>query len=370
MSTEPLVDDLQRAREGLEEAEAAVEEIGEGRLERLQTARDDLLHLLDSYEGRATGSGDFKAYLEFQEAVADLVENLPDDLPEREVFEGIDERFEKRRLSESDFDAARDALGPVDDLVDRLDQREHAHERYRAARRDVESRLREIDDEIDRLERVAALADADLDAPVEELKEPMESYNESVAEAFVSFKRTAPARDVLAFVEATRSFPLARYPDPPADLAEFLADAPVGEESIPTLMEYADYSRSKLEHYVDQPQTFMRIVGGNRTYFDRLDAEPLLFEWPPAPADEVRWRADELVSVVNRFAPDSVVERLERVHALARDEPHYEHLRLTARAREELTQEERERVAAGAVGEDIEALESERERLTTALDEY
>ncbi|UWG46489.1 Uncharacterized protein HSRCO_0187 [Halanaeroarchaeum sp. HSR-CO] len=370
MSTESLVDDLRSARQALEDAEAAVAAIGEDQLERLRSARDDLLSLLDSYEGRATGSGDFQAYLEFQEAVADHVEDLPEDLPEREVFEAIDESFEKRRLSESDFDAARDALGPVDDLVDRLGQREQAHERYRATRRDVESRLREIDEEIDRLERVATLADADLDAPVDELREPMTSYNDSVADAFTSFKRDDPARDVLAFVEATRSFPLARYPDPPDDLAAFLADASVGTEPIPTLLEYADYSRSKLEHYVDQPQTFMRVVGGNRTYFDRLDAEPLQFEWPPAPADEVRWRADELVSVVNRFAPDSVVEQLERVHALARDEPHYEHLRLTARAREELSQAERERVAAGAVGDDIEALESERERLTTALEEY
>ncbi|MFW6265157.1 MAG: DUF7118 family protein [Halanaeroarchaeum sp.] len=370
MSTESLVEGLRRARQALEDAEADVAAVGEDQLERLRIAREDLHSLLDSYEGRATGSGDFQAYLEFQEAVSDLVEDLPDDLPERGVFEGIDESFQKRRLTEADFDAARDALGPVDDLVDRLEKREQAHERYRAARRDVESRLREIDEEIDRLERVASLADADLDAPVEELREPMASYNESVADAFTSFKRTAPAREVLSFVEATRSFPLARYPDPPADLGEFLAQASVGDESIPTLMEYAEYSRSKLEHYVDQPQTFMRIVGGNRTYLDRLDADPLQFEWPPAPADEVRWRADELVSVVNRFAPDSVVERLERVHALARDEPHYEHLRLTARAREELSEEERERVAAGAVGDDIEALESERERLTTALDEY
>lgn len=370
MSTDSLAAALADARDELDDAEAAVEEIGEERLERLQTAREDLLGLFARYEERATGSGDFQAYIEFQENVVELVEALPEDVPERDVFEEISDRFQKRRLSEDDFDAARDALGPVDDLVGRLEHREVAHERYRTARRDVESRLREIDEEIDRLERVASLADADLDAPVDELRDPIESYNESVAEAFDSFTRSAPSQDVLAFVEATRAFPLAAYPEPPDDLAAYLADAAVGDESIPTILEYAEFSRSKLEHYVDQPQTFMRIVGGNRTYFDRLDAEPLQFEWPPAPANEVRWRADELVSVVNRFAPDSVVERLERVQERARDEPHFEHLRATARAREELTEAERERVAAGAVGDDLSALEAERDRLTEALDTY
>lgn len=370
MSTDPHVTALESARDALEDAKAAVEEVGESRLDRLAAARDELLSLLGSYEGRATGSGDFKAYLEFQEAVSEHVTELSDDLPEREVFEEIDEGFQKRRLTESDFEAAREALAPVDELVGLLDERERAHERYRDARRDVESRLREIDEEIDRLERVASLADADLDAPVEDLREPMTSYNEAVADAFRTFKRTAPAREVLSFVERTRAFPLARFPDPPADLVDFLAGAPAGDESISTLLEYAEYSRSKLEHYVEHPQTFMRLVGGNRTYFDRLDATPLQFEWPPAPAGEVRWRATELVSVVNRFAPDDVVETLEQVHDLARNEPRYEHLRLTARAREELSDEERERVAAGAVGADIEDLEAERDRLTDALERY
>jgi hypothetical protein len=370
MSTESLEADLADARDALDDAEAAVAEIGEDRLDRLATAREDLLSLFGKYEERATGSGDFQAYIEFQESVADLVEELPEDLPEREVFEGISDRFQKRRLSTDDFDAARAALAPVDDLVGRLEDREAAHERYRKARRDVESRLREIDAEIDRLERVASLAEADLDAPVENLREPIEEYNEAVADAFETFKRSAPSRDVLGFVEATKAFPLAAYPEPPEDLVDFLADADVGGESISTILEYAEYSRSKLDHYVDQPQTFMRIVGGNRTYFDRLDAGPLQFDWPPRPAKEVRWRTTELVSVVNRFAPDSVVERLERVQDLARDEPHFEHLRATARARDELSAAERERVEAGAVGEDLSALEAERDRLTEALDTY
>ncbi|MFB6094353.1 MAG: hypothetical protein ABEJ77_05375 [Halanaeroarchaeum sp.] len=369
-STEDRIAALADAAAALADAEAAVAEVGEERLERLEAARDDLLALLDRYEDRATGSGDFQAYLEFQEAVAELVEDLPADLPRREVFEDVDDRFQKRRLSADDFAAAREALEPVDDLVGRLREREGARESYRRARKRVTERRDELADEIDRLERVADLADADLDAPVEDLRDPIESYNAAVTGAFRDFVDGSPAREVLSFVAATQSFPLVAYPEPPADLREFLADAAAGTESIPTLLEYADYSRSKLEHYVDQPRTFMRLVGGNRTYLSRLDADPLTLEWPPAPAAEVRYRTDELVSVLDRFAPEDVIERLDAVRELARDEPHFEHLRAAARASAELTEEERARVADGSVASDLADRREERDRLDAALAEH
>ncbi|MFB6134047.1 MAG: hypothetical protein ABEJ55_03580, partial [Halanaeroarchaeum sp.] len=191
-----------------------------------------------------------------------------------------------------------------------------------------------------------------------------------VEEAFSAFKREAPAREVIAFVETTRSFPLAAFRPPPEDLAEFLKRESAGSEPIPTLLEYAEYSRSKLAHYVEAPQTFKRIVGGNRTYLRRLSADPLTLDWPPAPASELRWRGEELVSVVDRFAGEEVRERLERVLSNARDADRYERLRTAARAREELTADERERIATGVVKEDLESLRAERNRLEEALEEY
>lgn len=370
MSTEDAIRALENARTALDDAISSVEAIGEDRLERLATAHDDLVSLMGRYEERATGSGDFKAYLEFQESVVELVDGLDDDLPERDAFEAVSDRFEKRRLWESDFEAAREDLQPVTDLLARLDERDAARDRYREARKTVESRRSEIQEQIDRLTDVQALADADIDAPVEDLREPVESYNELVEEAFTSFKREAPAREVISFVETSRSFPLAAYPTPPTDLAEFLGRDPAGAEPIPTLLEYAEYSQSKLAHYVDSPQSFKRIVGGNRTYLTRLSAEPLTLDWPPAPAPELRWRGEELVSLVNRFAGDDVVERLERVLTIARDSDRFERLRTAARAREELTEDERERVAAGVVDDDLESLRAERARLDEALDEY
>ncbi|MFB6134046.1 MAG: hypothetical protein ABEJ55_03575, partial [Halanaeroarchaeum sp.] len=176
MSTDDAVQALADASAALDRAESAVEEIGEDRLDRLSAAHDDLVSLMDRYEERATGSGDFAAYIEFQDRVVDLVEGLDDDLPQREAFEAVSDRFEKRRLSESDFEAAREDLRPVTDLLSRLDERDAARERYRDARAAVESRRREVTEEIERLTEVQTLADADLDAPVGDLREPIDAF--------------------------------------------------------------------------------------------------------------------------------------------------------------------------------------------------
>ena len=364
MSTEyQLVEELREAREDLERAEERIEEIGAHRLQDLEEAHERLTILLGRYEERATGSGNFQAYLEFQESIAELVEDLPNNLPEREVFEDIDERMQKRRLSERDFDAARSALDPVRDLLERLEDRTEARNRLRSARNRVREKIHELRAEIDRLETVRELGAADLDAPVEELREPIETYNDSVRTAFESYRHDAPARDVLALVETATQYPLLDFEEPPSGLSDYLQDAAVGAEPLPTLLEYTEYSRSKLAHYVEQPATFQRVVGGNRTYLDRLDVDPLTVEWPPPPAAELRFRADEMISMLDRFAPPETVRALESVLEVARSEDTYSRLRQAARAKAELTRDERERLASGAIETDLEAARAHLEAL-------
>ncbi|MFB6153807.1 MAG: hypothetical protein ABEJ27_06100 [Halodesulfurarchaeum sp.] len=365
-----IADRLEAAAAELESAEERVEEIGEGRLRDLEDAHDQLRTLFGRYEERATGSGDFGAFIEFQERLAELVEDLPNDLPEREVFEDIDERMQKRRLTQSDFEEARDSLEPVADLLQRLEDRSAAKRQYRSVRHEVEDRIHELRDEIDRLEQVASLADVDLDAPTSELRERVEAYNESVRSAFQSFRSSASARAVIQLVQTAEQYPLIPFDDPPSDLASYLTEADVGNESLPTLLEYAEYSRSKLAHYVEEPATFQRVVGGNMTYLDRLDAEPLTIEWPPPSADELRWRGRELTSMLNRFAPSDPIEDLDRLLELARDESRYRELRLAARAGAELSEAERELVADGTVADRLAELRERRQELQDALDRY
>lgn len=369
MSTEyALVGQLEEAHRDLERAETRVEEIGEDRLRDLQEAHEELTGLLGRYEERATGSGDFMAYIDFQEAIEAFVKDLPEDLPEREVFEDIDERMQKRRLTEGDFEAARSELSPIRDLLDRLDERSEARNRLRSARNQIREEIHELRQEIDRLETVRRLGRADLEAPVEELAEPIDTYNESVRSAFETYKHDAPAREVLGLVRTAEQYPLLDFDRPPAELSDYLQDAPVGTETLPTLLEYTDHSRSKLSHYVEDPATFLRVVGGNRTYLDRLDAEPLTVEWPPPSAAELRWRADELISMLNRFAPADTICALQSVLEVARDEEIYSRLRQTARARAELTEAERERIRSGAVEEDLQAANQRLETLEDTLD--
>jgi hypothetical protein len=366
-----LVAQLEAAAEAHEAAVARVEDAGEQRLQRLAEYHGELTGLMDRYEEQATSDGegdvDMEAFIEYQEELAHFVETIPEELDHRDAFEAVDEIMHKKWLKESDFEEARETLRPVTDLVERLDERERTREDLADARYAVETRLTELDERIADLERLVELGEADIDAPVERLREPIEAYNDAVTEAFAAFKREASAREVLAFVAATDAFPLVEYRQPPADLREYVRDDPAGTETVSTLLEYADYSKSKLDHYVDSATDLKRNVATHQTYLRRLDGGPLAVEWPPPAAEALRFRCKELVPVVDRLDPE-VLPSLRDVRALTRRED-YDRLRDSAVAQEQLTDAERERLREGSVQSELEGLRAERDRLRDALSE-
>ncbi|ERJ07587.1 hypothetical protein HLRTI_000340 [Halorhabdus tiamatea SARL4B] len=372
-SAEALVTTLERAATAHEQALERVEAAGEARLEELREHYEEMTGLLDRYEARATSDGetdvDMEAFIEFQEEIARFVENLPDDVDHREAFETVDETMHQKWLKSSDFETARQALDPIADLVERIEERERTRERYREARHDVAVRRRELDGRVDELEDLVALGDADLDAPVENVREPIEAYNRAIAEAFDRRKREDSARELLDFVETTTAYPLVEYRPPPPDLVAYVVDSEAGTETIPTLLEYADYSVSKLEHYVPAARRLKRNVATHQTYLRRLDSGPLEISWPPPAAETLWWRCRELIAVVSRIAPEDVVAKLRAVRALPRTAD-YERLRESVRAREQLTDAERERLERGDVEAELSALRDERDHLEAALEKY
>ncbi|MFB6084845.1 MAG: hypothetical protein ABEJ94_11450 [Halorientalis sp.] len=375
MSEEPgpddvaaLIDDLESAHSAAEDAQARVAERGEAELEAVAEQYERLQDLFDTYEEEATGDGDFRVFIEFQEEMEKFVEGLPEALPHRERFEEVDEIMQQRRLTESDFERARETLAPAANDAALLEERDATRSRYEELRTRAERRVRELDERIADLEDLLELGAADLDAPVERLREPIDAYNDAVEAAFREFKREASARDVLAFVEATTAFPLVDYRQPPAKLAEYVANEPPGTEPIPTLLEYADYSKSKLDHYVDDAAGLKTAIGTSQTYLRRLDASPLTVSWPPPAAAELRFLARELIQVTGRFAPEDVVAKARTVRGLA-DRDDYDRLRTSAQAREQLDDEERERLRSGAVEAELAATREAREDLAATLDE-
>ncbi|MFB6269019.1 MAG: hypothetical protein ABEH83_03690 [Halobacterium sp.] len=363
-----LVADLEAARDAREDAREAVDDVGESRLRALRDALDGLERLFDQYEEAATGTGDFESYISFQDDLVAFVEGLDDDLPERDAFESLLDLFKKRRLADSDFAEARDRLSDARDLAGRLDDLQAARDEYSAVRKRAEERADEYAREVERLERLRRLGNADLDAPVDDLRDPIAAYDDAVTDAFREFRSSEPARDVLGFVETTRAYPLVAFDPLPDDLASFVADRDAGTEPIPQLLEYAEYSPSKLDHYVDAPRALKRAVGGNRTYLERLDADPLTVGWPPAAAEELEHRLDELVSVVARFAGDDVLEHLHAVRRRVRGDD-YQRLRDAAVAEHELTDEEKRAIEDGVEADLAAAREAEQE-LRDALEEY
>ncbi|WP_436925291.1 DUF7118 family protein [Halosimplex amylolyticum] len=373
-AADALVADLAAASEALERARDRVDAVGESELQAVADVYDELTTLFERYEEEVTGDGDFKTFIEFQSQIAAVTEELPEDVRHRDVFERVDDLLQQRRLTESDWRKVRSALDPVRDDVARIEDRREARERYADVRFTVERRIDAIEDQIADLESLRRLGDADLDAPTDRLRDPIETYNDRVTDAFAAFRRSASARELLAFVAKTRSYPLVGFESPPDDLREYVETHEAGTEPMGQLLEYADYSKSKLDHYVNDPEALKRNVSTRRTYLRRLGPEPLTVDWPPPEAETLRFRARELTSVVARFADDvedgeDALVALRRVRDLPR-ETDYERLRDSAQARAQLGPDERERLASGEVDEELTACRDAKERLEDALEEY
>ncbi|SEW26865.1 DUF7118 family protein [Natrinema salifodinae] len=360
---------LEAARDRFETARRRIDDEGADAVEEAATAYRNATALLDDYVDRATGTGkeNFQAYIELEGKFESLVSGLADDLAARDAFDGALDAIDKRRLSERDFERAREALDPASRYADMIDEREAARETLAEARTDASKRLRAIDDEIDERERLLDLATADLNAPVERLRDPIEDYNAAIREAFADYRLEASARKVFALLERSRWYPFVDYERPPADLARYVRETDAGEYTIPELLEYADYSRSKLSHYVDSADELKRSVATQQTFLEGIDAEPLTVAWPPEPAGALRCRTREYQPFVARVADEETVAALRGVRLLATDHD-YDRLQTAAQAVAQLSPAERERLADGRVEAELESLRTERERLEAALD--
>ena len=365
-AAEARIEDLRSARERLAAVESEIESVGEAAVIDAADAYRKATQLLDRYEGSATGTGDFQAYVEFQDKFLGLVEER-DDTPASEAFSAAGERLDQRRLSESDFDRARDDLEPAAEYVDLLDRREDAEEAVAKARRDARLCRRDLDEEIDERAEWLAVGEADLDAPVAELTDPIETYNDAVLDEFDEFYASASIAAVVDFLDRAESFPLVEFRSPPRDLREFAAESPDADEPIPTLLEYADYTGSKLDHYAEDPGLLQTTVAVHRTYLERLSGEPLTVSLPPPPPEELRFRARELVSLLGRFADEETVAQVRTVRDLTRRDD-YRTLRRATRAHQELDADELAAVQSGAAAAELERLRDARDRLVTALD--
>jgi len=364
------LEDLEAARDRLAAAEEAIEEAGgETQVERGAHAYRNAAKLLDTYVDKATGSGreTFKHYIHLEGQFSTLVEQLPEDLPKRAAFEASFEAIDKRRLNESDFERAKTALEPARELADLIDEREGAEDALREARTAALTRLETLESAIDRHERLLELGAVDIDAPVDRLRDPLTAYNEAVREAFEQFLYDQPARAVFALLERSRWHPFAPFERPPAELRDYVETTDAGAHSIPTLLEYANYSRSKLAHHVDDPDELKRRIATRQTYLERLDGEPLCLPWPPGTAEALRIEIRDVRPLAERVGGQPLVDQLRVCRELTRSEE-YDRLQTAAQARTQITSAERERLAAGVVERDLETLQSERDHLEAALD--
>jgi hypothetical protein len=363
---------LEDAHDRLEtlRSELAADDLDRETLEQVADACVSVETVLDRWEERATDWDDFEGYVEFRNDLAETLDSIAEDIPEREAFVDADGHVKTSGVSKSltagDFESARAALEPAREYVRRRDALADAKNRYREAIRTARKRRTELEERIDELERLVRLGAADLSAPTEALREPVAAYNEAVEAEFAAFRREASARRLLSFVSTAAATPLVDVAEPPSELTAYVHERPAGEHSLEELLEYAGYSASKLSHYVDDPDLLKRRVATNRTYLEGVSADPFRLEWPPAAADRLWFRIRALVPLVGRFADETTVASLRAIGRKTRDDD-YERLRRAAVARAELTDDQREYLEDGDPAADLAAARETLERLEEAL---
>ena len=344
-----------------------IETIGEARVEAAADAYREAHRVLDQYAEDAVGTGDFGSYLEFEGRFADAVA-VDADAFAANAFAAADEAVDKRRLTERDFAAAREALDPAGEAVELLEEREEAVSAFREARKAAEDARKALVGRLEELQAAASMADADVDADLGRLREPIDTYNEAVQAAFESALRERSARELFDFVERADATPFVDVDLPPADLRSYVDEHDAGTEPIPTLLEYAAYSNSKLDHYVADPGALRTAVAVHRTFLDRIDADPLKLSWPPAPGEELPYEIDELIPLVSRIADDETVATLRELREFARTDE-YDRLRRAAAVRDDLDDREYELIAAGAIDDRLADAEQTLEILDAVLEE-
>lgn len=383
MSETPGIDVVADAADALEELRSATDRVETLRAELADSGLDrseldavadasrSVEAVLDRWEERATDWDDFQGYVKFRNDLAETLESIPDTVPEQAAFLEADSCVKtggvSKSLRASDFEAAREALAPAREYADLRDDLESALDARREARKRAQRRRAALRERISELEGVLELGEADLDAPIDRLAEPVRTYNDRVTDAFGTFRREASAGTFLGFVDRAAHTPFVEYEAPPAALLEYVRTEPAGEYPVDELLEYADYSPSKLSHYVEDGTLLKRRVATNRTYLERLSAEPLTVAWPPEPADRLRFRTEELLGLVRRIADEETAATLREIRALTRGDG-YDRLRTAARAAAELGDEQRRRLESGAVESELSAAREELSRLETALE--
>lgn len=329
-----------------------VREVGEDRAERTHNVYRRIDDAFEEYREDATGHGEFRRFVEFQNIVIDIEESIEDG----NIYRGDDitralSHLDANTLHDKHFRRAREDLSDVRDFVETYERYVELEDELRDELSDLEHRIDEVGREIQEKEAALEKAREAEGVDVSPLREAVEEYNNGVRDDFEEFVREAPAVDVARLGERTHDAPLVDDAPVERGTAESL-DRYVDDETVDRVLELADASDGKLSHYVEDADGFRDAVP--RTFFETADGER--FELSYEREGIVRRRADELVSVVRRFADDETVAALRRVRDMAANGT-YGEMRRALVAREQ----------AGAdvdeIRDELDGLREEKERI-------
>lgn len=311
-----MADVSERIQE-LKRARQRIEDIGLEKAKKTHDFYSELSETMEEYREDAVGTGDFETYVEFQGILDDLLQrinNSQNEVYRAEDFERVIDGFEKRVIRESDFRRAESRLADVRELAETIDrvreiEKELRYEKGRLERRksELESRLKRVGRKIDTAKGVSDIDPSPLISIIE-------SYNSSVETDFEEFYNSAPSIKVARLGEKARDLPLADIKPLDKETVEILRRTGMGQKTVSEVLEYADYSNSKLSHYIERPDEFRRNV--SQTWFKLLSADDFKIS-VETPQNLIKHKVPELIRIVDEFGSEETVRRLREIHSVA-----------------------------------------------------
>lgn len=348
----------------LRDLERRIEELGPGRLDRVEFLLSELKGLVREYEDK---DRTFKTHRSLRMTLDRLARRIQKSYENEEIGEEV-EHFDKALVHARDWHwkDTRRALEPLEEIAGLRDERNRVEKEIRRQKKARRKKRRELEE---RARRLRSLRDTRLDPGAEEyihsIQERLDRVNERIVGVLDALVSNAPTREVIRLLGDVGIRPelgLPRAPDK-SGLMGFLGSHPVGNEPIYRVLEYADYSDSRLSHYVDRPREFKDAMSANLAYLEKItDIRRLAPKLQVEPGGMLARRLSALTSLVSRAG--SLVEKdtsglVQELREMRREVLSGEYARHFSSYRriQRLSQEERRLVEAGAVEDELAEVE-------------
>ena len=292
-NNQPSLDDVLRLVSEISELTRIVQKtqgLEEGKVEEIERGLDKIFKDYSNMNPRRPNR-----FLRDLAEIANLIDSTYNQgllsLKQKKILE-----ITLKKTKMRDFYSARRFLMKFGKPIEIKRERDNKLEQYRSFRRKLENQSKQLKSRIADFKSVPR-PEKSLDE-IQEVKQTLKKYNELVTSTVINYYAHAPCRDALSITLKAIEIPEFSIPPPRnreslMDLMRVLEEQQVknafGDENISKLVEVANFTDKRLEHFVKDYKWFQRRLQENLLWLSELSgnvSDTLSVKWPE-PSDRI-----------------------------------------------------------------------------------